>query len=80
MEVSGILHNLAAFCRVRNQYTLNMRLGRLRAGLSVLTKRKTLLLPGFKPQFIQFIAYSLYYISTQLKLKLYVNRQHSGGI
>jgi hypothetical protein len=63
------------FCQGRNQYTLNTKLVCLRAGLNVLTKRKTLPLPGFKPRFIQSVAYSLYHIDIQLQLKLYNNRQ-----
>jgi len=37
-------------------------------------EKNLLPLPGFKPWFIQSVAYSLYHINIQLKLKIFVNR------
>jgi hypothetical protein len=74
MEVSGLLYDPAALFLGKNLVPIQKQ-------GSVFSRRKKFLhLLEFEPQFVQSIVYSLYHINIQLKLKLYVNRQHSGRI
>ena len=43
-------------------------------------EKNFLLLLGFESRFVQSVAYSLYHIDIQLRLKLCIYTQHSGGI
>ena len=81
MVVSGLLHDQSALLPGKNPVPIEYWVGLPQSWPEFFDKEKNLLhLPGFKPQFIQSLAYSLYHIDIQLKLKLYVNRQHIGGI
>ena len=81
MEVSGLLRDLAALLPGNKPVSIEYKVGSPQSWSEHFDEEKKLLpLPVFKPQFIQSVAYSLYHIDIQLKLKLYVNRQHSGEI
>jgi hypothetical protein len=78
MEVSRLHHDPSALLTGNKPVPVEYEVGSTESWSEHFHKEKNLLpLPGFKHRFIQSIAYSLYHIDIQLKLKLYVNSNQS---
>jgi hypothetical protein len=75
-----LLHNQATLLPGNKPVPIEYKVGSPKIWSGHFDEKSLLPLPGFKPWFIQSVAYSLYHINIQLKLRLYVNRQHSGEI